>query len=123
METVTRCSTLKEWQGKPIYQVEMSNGAVGESFQQIPVGTPDSELTFTKNQNSAYADRVKWNKPNTGGGFQKGGSRGGNESFALSYSKDLAIAYVGQGKLIEPEKVITWAEQFYNWMESKKKTS
>jgi hypothetical protein len=122
MESVTKCSKLKEWNGKPIYQIEMSNGAIGESFQDIPVGTPDDQLTFTKNQNSAYADRIKWNKPNAGGGgFAGRGNRSGNESFALSYAKDLAIAYVAKDKNIEPEKIVEWAEVFYNWMETKKK--
>ena len=34
METVTKCTKIKDWNGKPIFQIEMSNGAIGESFNQ-----------------------------------------------------------------------------------------
>jgi len=101
METVTKCTKIKDWNGKPIYQVEMSNGAIGESFnQEIPVRTPEDQLTFTANP--PYNDKVKWNKPNTGsgGGWNKGGNRGGNESFALSYAKDIACAHIAHGKRV-----------------------
>jgi hypothetical protein len=119
METVVKCSKIKEWNGKPIYSIEMSNGAIGESFQEIPIGTPEDQLKFEKNANSAYADRVKWNKPNTGG--NRGGQRSGNESFALSYAKDIAIAHIAKGNDLKSEAIIQVAEVFYNWMESKKK--
>ncbi len=128
METITviKCEKLKDWIGKdgkpvPIYQVHLSDLRIGESFgKEIPVGTPESELVI---ENGQYGLKIKWNKPNTGGGGfgRGGGNRGGNESFALSYAKDMAIGYIGQGKLIEPEKVVAWAEVFYNWMETKKK--
>ena len=75
---------------------------------------------ITPNANPEYASRVKWNKPGATGGF-KGGNRGGNESFALSYAKDIAIAYIDKGQTIAPEKITSWAEIFYTWMETKKK--
>ena len=125
METVTKCDKLKDWTGKdgkviPIYQVQISDGQIGESFgKEIPIGTPIDQLILETGQ---YGLKIKWNKPNTGvGGFNKGGNRGGNESFALSYSKDVAIAYIALGKTVEPEKIIEWADKFYNWMETKKK--
>lgn len=123
--TVTKCQKLKEWNGKPIYQVELSNGALGESFnQEIPIGTPDSQLEVKPNP--PYADKIKWNKPNAGGGngggFNRGGGqRAGNESFALAYAKDYAVAVIGTGKEFKGEAVIQLAELFYNWMETKKK--
>lgn len=122
--TVTKCTKLKEWNGKPIYQVELSNGALGESFnQEIPVGTPESQLQITPNP--PYADKIKWNKPNAGGnggGFNRGGGgRAGNESFALAYAKDYAVAVIATGKEFKGEAVIQLAELFYNWMETKKK--
>lgn len=122
METVITCTKARDWtkDGKivPIYTIGFSDGQGGESFgKEIPVGTPMSECVIE--DNGQYAKKVKWNKPNAGG--FKGGNRVGNESFALSYSKDVAIAYISQGKTIEPEKITTWAETFYNWMESKKK--
>jgi hypothetical protein len=127
METITviKCEKIKDWtkDGKsiPIYQVHLSDLRIGESFgKEIPVGTPESELAIEQGK---YGLKIKWNKPNnSGGGFGRGGgNRGGNESFALSYAKDLAIAYVGKDKNVEPAKIVEWAEVFYNWMETKKK--
>jgi hypothetical protein len=114
METVIKCERLKEWNGKPIYSIHLSDGRGGESFaQEIPVGTPVSELVITPN--GQYADKIKWNKPGAqgaGGGRQ----RSGNESFALSYSKDLVVA----GR-VGIDQIIPTAEKLYTWLESKKK--
>lgn len=121
MESVTKCTKIKDWNGKPIYQVEMSNGAIGESFnQEIPVGTPEDQLTFTSN--GTYADKVKWNNPakQQGGGWNKGVNRGGNESFALSYAKDIACAHITHGKEFKASEVVKVAEEFYVWLQSKK---
>lgn len=128
METVIECNQVRTWKandGKdlPVYLIKLSTGKSGESFQTIPIGTPIEQLVITPNSNPAYADKIKWNKPNAGGGGfgGRGGNRGGNESFALSYAKDLAIAYVAKDKMVEPAKIVEWAEVFYNWMETKKK--
>lgn len=118
METVIKCEKIKDWNGKPIYSIGLSDGQGGESFaQEIPIGTPISQLTITPNGN--YAPKIKWNKPGgNAGGFQR--QRSGNESFALSYAKDLAVAYIGKGMNIEPKKVTVWADEFYTWLEAKK---
>lgn len=120
MESVTKCTQIKSWKGKdgkdvPIYQVEISDGQIGESFgKDIPVGTPLTELVL---ESSQYGIKVKWNKPNAfaGGG---GRQRSGNESFALSYSKDLVVA----GK-VDIAKILETADKLYTWLESKKKAS
>lgn len=123
METVISSKKVKDWTNKegkaiPIYAIMLSDGQGGESFNDIPAGTPISELKLEQGQ---YGLKIKWIKPTASGGFQRGGQqRGGNESFALAYSKDLAVAYVASGKTVEPQKVVEWAEVFYNWMESKK---
>lgn len=119
METVIESKQVKEWQGKPIYFIGLSDGRGGESFQNIPVGTPMNELNI---EQSNYGLKIKHNKPNQGGGGFGGGGRkqSGNESFACAYSKDIAVAYIGQGKEISPQKVVDWAEVLYNWMEGKK---
>jgi len=123
METVISCTKVRDWtkDGKsvPIYSVALSDGQGGESFgKEIPVGTPVSELVL---ESSSYGLKIKWNKPGapSGGGYNK--QRSGNESFACAYSKDLAVAYINQGKTVEPQKVIEWAEIIYDWLESKKK--
>lgn len=52
--------------------------------------------------------------------FRKGGS-GSDESFALSYSKDLACSKIETGdKHITAETIIADAEKFYGWLKSKK---
>lgn len=112
METVIKCEKTKEWNGKPIYTVHLSDGRGGESFQEIPAGTPVSDLTIT--DNPPYGNKIKWNKPNTFGGG--GRQRSGSESFALSYSKDLVVA----GK-VDIAKILETADKLYNWLEQKKK--
>lgn len=115
METVVECKKIKEWNGNPIYGVGLSDGRGGESFQEIPVGTPVSDLVITPNQNPAYSPRIKWNKPggNHGGGYS--GRKSGNESFALSYAKDIVCA----GKT-DLKNLLPLAEKLYDWLEGKK---
>lgn len=123
METVIKCEKIKEWNGKPIYGIGLSDGRGGESFQEIPKGTPVSDLLITPNANPTYADRIKWNKPGVSGGGYQGRQKSGNESFALSYAKDLGVAYINKGNNIAPEKIIEWADKFYGWLEAKKGAS
>src|ERR1041385_658958 len=117
METVVKCEKVKDWNGKPIYSIGLSDGQGGESFaQEIPIGTPISELTITPNGN--YAPKIKWNKPNQGGGFSGGGrQRAGNESFALSYAKDVVI-----GGKTDIKNLFALADKMYDWLEKKKGT-
>lgn len=118
METVINCTKTKDWlspktgQPIPIYAIGLSDGRGGQSFgKEIPVGTPINDLVITSSQ---YGLDIKWNKPGQGAGFQKS-SRGGNESFALSYAKDLVI-----GGKVELKSILTTAEKLYGWLESKK---
>ncbi len=114
METVTKCEKVKDWNGKPIYAIGFSDGQGGESFaQEIPIGTPMSECVITPNGN--YPVKVKWNKPGAQGGGG-GRQRAGNESFALSYAKDLVV-----GGKVDIKQIIETADKLYQWLESKKK--
>jgi hypothetical protein len=116
--TVKACTKVKEWNGKPIYSVEFSDGTKGNSFgSEIPVGTQKSELLITPKE--GYPDDVKMKKVN---GFSGGGKpRVGNESFALSYAKDLACAHIAQGKDFGSKEILGVAELFFTWLENKKK--
>lgn len=117
--TVKSCTKVKEWNGKPIYSVEFSDGTKGNSFgSEIPVGTAKAELQITPKE--GYPDDVKMKKVN---GFAGGGGRpkAGNESFALSYAKDLACANIATGKDFGSKEVLAVAELFYTWLETKKK--
>lgn len=112
METVIKCDKIKEWNGKSIYAIGLSDGQGGESFIEVPLGTPITELVITPNP--PYGNKIKWNKPNAGGGG--GRQRSGNESFALSYAKDLVI-----GGKVTMDQILPTAEKLYLWLESKKK--
>lgn len=110
METVISCSKTKEWNGKPIYSVAFSDGRGGESFAvEIPVGTPVSDLIIEESQ---WGLKIK-KKSTGGGGFQK--QRSGNESFALSYAKDLVV-----GGKVDMKQILPVADKLYAWLEGKK---
>lgn len=116
METVTNCIKIKDWtkDGKtvPIYEVTLSDGTKGESFgKDIPVGTPQDALDITEGN---YGKKIRLKQTGGGGGGRP--QRSGNESFALSYAKDLVVA----GK-VDIGKILDTAEKLYGWLESKKK--
>ncbi len=112
METVTMCQPSgKEWNGKTIYSIGLSDGRGGESFSQIAVGTSVNDLLL---EQSNYGLKIKKKQPAfTPGGFQ--GKRSGNESFALSYAKDLVV-----GGKVELKDILSTADKLYQWLEKKK---
>lgn len=113
METVISCVKTKEWQGKPIYTIGLSDGQGGESFAvQIPIGTPLSDLTIEPSQ---WGNKIKLKKTASGGGYAAQRQRGGNESFALAYSKDLVV-----GGKVELKDLLKTADKLYEWLEGKK---
>lgn len=117
METVISCTKTKEWNGKPIYTVGLSDGQGGESFAvNIPIGTPLSDLIIEPSQ---WGNKIKLKRNASGGGFSGAAkSRGGNESFALAYSKDLVV-----GGKVELKDLLKTADKLYDWLEGKKQTS
>lgn len=122
--TVIKCEKAKEHNGNPIYKVTLSDGRVGESYaKEIPVNTDANDITI---EEGTYGLKFKLNKKNGfGGGVPK--AKAGNESFACSYSKDVFVALVSKmdkaPKSEDAVKVIlSMAEAFYNWLESKKST-
>lgn len=114
--TVTSCEVAKEVNGKSVYKVGLSDGRFGESFaNQIPKGTPASDLQIDDTQWGLKFKLIKKN------GFAGGGGRkAGNESFALSYAKDLGIANIAAGKAFGSKEILAVAEVFYQWLETKK---
>src|SRR5688500_17664252 len=92
MITVTSCEKAKEVNGTPVYKVGLSDGRFGESLaKEIPTGTPSEDLQIDETQ---WGLKFKLIKKNgfAGGGMQK--QKAGNESFALSYAKDLVCAMI-----------------------------
>lgn len=113
METVIKCEKIKEWNGRPIYGIGLSDGQGGESFKEIPLGTPINELTITPNP--PYGNKISLKNPGVQGGGYSGGKKFGNESFALSYAKDVVI----HGKT-DIKNLFTLADKMYDWLEKKK---
>jgi hypothetical protein len=110
--TVKSCTKVKEWNGKPIYSVEFSDGTKGNSFgSEIPVGTAKAELMITPKE--GYPDDVKMKKAN---GFAGGAPKKvNNAAFAMSYAKDLVVA-----DKVKIEQLLPTADKIFNWIESKK---
>jgi hypothetical protein len=96
---IEKCPNIKEAISK-----ELEAGTIGE----FPV-----EMNLIEKNGKTYGWDIKA-KGSGGGGFKK--ERSGNESFALSYSKDLVVA----GK-VEISKILETAEKLYQWLETKKK--
>lgn len=125
METVIECKKTKDWTNSkngsiiPIYMIGLSDGRGGQSFgKEIPIGTPVENLIIEDKGQYGLDFKLK---STGGGGFGKGGNRGGNESFALSYAKDIAVAHINHGKEFKSTEVVKVAEEFFNWLETKKK--
>lgn len=113
METVISCNKTKEWNGKPIYSVALSDGQGGESFAvEIPIGTPISDLIIEPSQ---WGNKIKLKKATGGAAWGGARQRGGNESFALSYAKDLVV-----GGKVDIKNILSTADKLYTWLESKK---
>ncbi len=113
--TVTECIKTKDYSkdGKttPIYKVTLSDGTTGESFGTlIPTGTADADLDI---QDGQYGKKIKLKSKGFGGFAAKAK---GNESFALSYAKDLVVA-----DKVKIDQIIPTAEKLFNWLESKRK--
>jgi hypothetical protein len=116
---VKECIKHKDWTNKegktlPIYKVTLTDGTFGESFSEIPIGTNISDITIEEGQ---YGKKFRLNKKN---GFRPAQPKG-NESFALSYAKDYAVAIIANGQPFKSDLIIELAEKFYTWLESKKK--
>src|SRR3990167_11105417 len=115
--TVASCTKIKDWTGKdgrvlPIFEITLSDGTKGESFgKEIPVGTPQESLDITEGQ---YGKKIKL-KSAVGGGFGGGKQRSGNESFSLSYSKDVWCAKIAAKETFSSKECIILADAFYQW--------
>lgn len=115
--TVTACTKVKEWNGKPIYSVELSDGTKGNSFgSEIPVGTAKTALKITPKE--GYPDDIKLMK---NGFVGRSAMSKGNESFALSYAKDIQVAHIMMGKEFKTENMLTVADKLFDWLDQKKR--
>lgn len=115
-----------------VHEITFENGDKGGYSSKSETCTK-----FTEGQEASYTIETKQNGqytnviikpatefvPNTTG-FKKSGS-GSDESFALSYAKDVWCSKIESGsglgqKEITAKDVIATAEEFYNWLKSKK---
>ena len=111
-----------------VHLVSFDNGDAGEYNSKSQ--TCDK---FTEGVDTDYTIEVKVNgnfkntiiKPvkvdTFSGGSKFGGKSSGSiESFALSYSKDLAVALItSKQENVSVDRIILNAEVFYNWLKSK----
>lgn len=116
METVISCTKVKEWKNQkgemvPIYAIGLSDGRGGQSFgKEIPVGTDVATLEITDKGQYGLDFKIK----GAASGFGNR-QRAGNESFALSYAKDIVVA----GK-VDVKSILPLADRLYAWLEGKK---
>lgn len=129
--------TKKSRVTKVVHNTRQYNGANGITYyHEITFengdkghygGKEDTCRKFTEGQESEYTIEEKINgqyknyviKPAQSASFM-GRSKSGNESFALSYAKDVACAYIASGKEFKSNQIIEVAEAFYQWLQSKK---
>lgn len=108
-----------------VHKVAFDNGDAGEYLSQtetcekFAVGQKATYTIEEEKRNGKVNFRIKPAKlPEDGKPFFRGGS-GSYESFALSYSKDLAIAHIEKGKDIKTEDVLKVADALYTWLKNK----
>ncbi len=101
------------------FEIEMENGDVGVANTK----SPDSTKAWPVGEEVSYhleeSERGnKLTKIYENNGSSKGGGKGSNKSYALSYSKDLAVAAIGSGLDNSPtvEKIIENAKKFETYL-------
>lgn len=121
---VKAIARINEWDGGNgtvfYHDAEMENGdkiSIGKKSKLNEGDSIDYEIIGDLGQHEyTKAKSVIPQTNGYGGGSFKGKKGGSNASFALSYAKDIAVAYIGKDKQIDPDKVCQWAETFNNWL-------
>lgn len=128
---ITKIQFTKPWDSGIgtvyFHDIEFENGDKGQAGfkSEVPadyeIGT-EHEYELTPNANPQYAGKLKFIKPNSGGG--KGGfsKPANNAGFALSYAKDILIAswQPQSTKRLTSDEMFALADKMLNWLESKK---
>lgn len=113
------------------YKLEMDNGEVGEIGKKKPDAFKAGDsLTYTSEETQYGLKFKAVQNGSFGGGFNgraAGSMRGGNESFALSYSKDVICAMIQAGMLPKDvssadiaKATMATADKFLEWMNEHK---
>lgn len=113
--TVQTCTLKKSTDTYKVYEITDAEGKKYDSFKEIPPGTHEVEIT----PNGNYNPKIKLIGKNGANGWagNKGATKAGNESFAMSYAKDLVVS----GK-IEIGDLSKYADKIYDWLQSKKQS-
>lgn len=118
----------KQYNGKHgkvfVHQIEFDNGDKGEYHSKSETCTKfeegsDFQYTIETKQNGNYTNVFIKPVLEDQKSFAKKNS-GSDESFALSYAKDLACANITAGRVVTSKQTIEVAEEFYEWLKSKK---
>lgn len=83
------------------------------------------EVEYQVTKEDQYGKKGKLNKPGeafTAKPFNGKSKPANNRSFALSYSKDLAVAVIRAGKSVSDDDILETADKFLTWLEDEKKT-
>lgn len=131
MTTIKVVDAKDVWNGK-LFKITGDNGKSYKVWKEdfdVTVGATISgnEEEVEKNGfKDVFIKKPKAaGKPFKPGGFS-GGSKGGNESFALSYAKDISVALINN-EMLNPnennvaEYCMAMANQFLDWLNSKAK--
>lgn len=101
------------------YQYEMEDGgklsASHQSENKFAIG---DEVEYEIKGTNTYGSYGSVSKPFQGGGNSFTSKvKGNNRSFALSYAKDIAIAFIEKGQAFDRDKIIETAETFNTWLD------
>src|SRR5688572_27207745 len=113
--TLTACTEKKKTDKFTVYEATDSEGKKYDAFEQLETGKP---IQVDVIPNGNYNPRLKPIKPKNG--FGGGKQRAGNESFALSYAKDIQVAHIMMGKEFKTENMLTVADKLFEWLEKHK---
>jgi hypothetical protein len=112
-----------------VHVIEFENGDKGDYSSQKQICekfTEGNEASYTieTKVNGQYTNVIVKPAQSFVPNQKKFGSSGSEESFALSYAKDLGCARIEKGiQAVSADTVIADAEKFYSWLKSKKENA
>ena len=81
---------------------------------------PGDKVSYTIRGKNDYGNYGKVEKPKQNGYNSYGKASGSQSSFALSYAKDIAVAYITKGQDYTPEEIMATASKFNTWLKENK---
>lgn len=107
------------------FRIDFENGDSGQfssakkEQDKFRVGV-EEDYTIETKVNGKYTNIIIGKPSASKGGFKQSAPKG-NESFALSYAKDIQCAHIAAGKEFKTAETLKVADAFFDWLESKRK--